>query len=179
MSESQKFSVFADTVRKQKYAHPLPEGGKESWEQTSWRVVSNVLAGTDLSDELKSKIYGIIARREFMPGGRYLAAAGRDFHQVQNCVLHRADDSREGWAAHMHKSMMALMTGAGIGGVYSGVRARGSVIHRTGGVATGPLALMQMVNEAGRHIRQGGDRRSAIWGGLHWWHPDVLEFFQI
>ena len=74
---------------------------------------------------------------------------------------------------------MSLMTGAGIGVDYSAVRAEGEIIRKTGGKSTGPLALMQMVNEAGRHIMQGGARRSAIWAGLSWRHPDVLQFIQM
>jgi ribonucleoside-diphosphate reductase alpha chain len=38
---------------------------------------------------------------------------------------------------------------------------------------------MQMVNEVGRHIIQGGSRRSAIWAGLAWDHPDVLRFIKL
>jgi ribonucleoside-diphosphate reductase alpha chain len=38
---------------------------------------------------------------------------------------------------------------------------------------------MQMVNEAGRHIMQGGARRSAIWAGLRWSHPDVMKFIAL
>src|SRR5690606_26925539 len=91
----------------------------------------------------------------------------------------RAEDSREGWADLMQKATMALMTGAGIGVVYSDVRPEGTIIKRTGGKATGPLALMQMLNEAGRGIMQGGSRRSAIWAGLHWIHPDIFKFIQI
>lgn len=121
----------------------------------------------------------MIAAKKFMPGGRYLYASGRPFHQVQNCLLLRAEDSREGWADLMQKATMALMTGAGIGVVYSDVRAKGSPIRKTGGTSTGPLALMQMLNEAGRGIMQGGSRRSAIWAGLHWNHKDVHEFIRL
>ena len=61
------------------------------------------------------------------------------------------------------------MTGGGIGSDYSDVRAKGKLIRKTGGFSTGPTALMQMVNEAGRFIMQGGSRRSAhIWAGLNW-----------
>jgi ribonucleoside-diphosphate reductase alpha chain len=38
---------------------------------------------------------------------------------------------------------------------------------------------MQMLNEAGRGIRQGGDRRSAIWAGLIWSHADIFEFISL
>ena len=34
--------------------------------------------------------------RDFIPGGRYLYAAGRDFHQVNNCILLRCPDSARG-----------------------------------------------------------------------------------
>ena len=117
--------------------------------------------------------------RQFIPGGRYLYSAGRDFHQVNNCFLFRAEDSREGWADLMHKATSSLLTGGGIGTDYSSIRAEGSIIKRTGGQATGPISLMQMVNESGRHIMQGGQRRSAIWAGLIWSHPDVKKFMHV
>jgi ribonucleoside-diphosphate reductase alpha chain len=178
-----EFSQFAETIYKQKYAHTKPDGTKETWEEIADRVARHVCL-SDVSYERVDYptfdgIRELIKQRKFMPGGRYLYAAGRPFHQTQNCLLLRAEDSREGWADLLHKASMALMTGAGIGVDYSAVRAEGSHISRTGGKATGPLALMQMVNEAGRHIMQGGARRSAIWAGLNWAHPDILDFINI
>jgi ribonucleoside-diphosphate reductase alpha chain len=172
-------SVFATTVMNQKYAHDLGEGKKETWEEIAKRVSHSVMKAVKAPKSIVQEIEKMIAERKFMPGGRYLYASGRSFHQVQNCLLMRAEDSREGWSELMQKGTMALMTGAGIGVVYSDVRAKGKVIRKTGGTATGPLALMQMLNEAGRGIRQGGDRRSAIWAGLHWNHPDIFEFIQM
>lgn len=164
------WSEFAKNIYLQKYSME----GKETWEQTAYRVTFNVIGGN-----LEwANIFQSVRDRKFLPGGRYLYAAGRDFHQVQNCLLLRADDSREGWADLMHKATMALMTGAGIGVDYSEVRAENSLIRRTGGLSTGPIALMHMVNEAGRHIMQGGARRSAIWAGLRWNHPDVFKFIE-
>ncbi len=96
-----------------------------------------------------------------------------------NCLLLSVEDSRESWAELMHKITISLMTGAGIGVVYSNLRAKGKKIRRSGGQSTGPIALMQMVNEAGRGIMQGGSRRSAIWAGLHWNHPDIHEFITL
>lgn len=96
-----------------------------------------------------------------------------------NCLLLKAEDSREGWADAAQKATMALMTGAGIGIVYSSLRPEGAAIRKTGGTATGPIALMQMINELGRGIMQGGSRRSAIWAGLHWNHADIHKFIRI
>jgi ribonucleoside-diphosphate reductase alpha chain len=35
---------------------------------------------------------------------------------------------------------------------------------------------MQMINEIGRHVMQGGSRRSAIYASLNWKHPDIEKF---
>jgi ribonucleotide reductase alpha subunit len=174
-----EWSPFARTIAEQKYCHELKDGSRETWEQVARRVASNVMKAVDAPKELVARVERAIANREFMPGGRYLYASGRPLHQVQNCLLMRAADSREGWAEVMQKSAMALMTGAGIGIVYSDLREEGARIRKTGGSASGPVALMQMVNEAGRFIMQGGSRRSAIWAGLHWNHPDIMKFIHI
>jgi ribonucleoside-diphosphate reductase alpha chain len=38
---------------------------------------------------------------------------------------------------------------------------------------------MNMLNECGRFIMQGGSRRSAIWAGLKWSHPDIQKFITL
>jgi ribonucleoside-diphosphate reductase alpha chain len=171
-----KMSTFARTITEQKYSDTKPDGSKETWADIAHRVATNVLKSINAPQEQIDITERLILERKFIPGGRYLYASGRPFHQVQNCLLMRAEDSREGWADHLHKCAMALMTGAGIGITYGLVRPRGAVIKRTGGLATGPIALMQITNECGRGIMQGGSRRSAIWAGLPWWHKDVMEF---
>lgn len=174
------FSSFARAIIEQRYAHQIPnENRKETWPEIAHRVATHVMKAVDAPKALVREVEIAIAERKFMPGGRYLYAAGRPYHQVQNCLLMTVEDSREGWADLMQKAGMALMTGAGIGVVYSKVRAKGKPIRKTGGVATGPCALMQMLNEIGRGIRQGGTRRSAIWAGMHWDHADVMEFLQL
>lgn len=179
MKDLYSMSEFAQSIMEQKYSHEKSDGTKETWKEIARRVSRNVMKAVDAPKELVKEVEQIIAERKFLPGGRYLYASGRPFHQVQNCLLLRAHDSREGWSDLMQKSSMALMTGAGIGTDYSQVRAEGKPIRKTGGVATGPLALMQMVNEAGRGIVQGGNRRAAIWAGLSWQHPDIHKFIAL
>lgn len=174
---TQKFSRFSETVVTDKYAHIKEDGSKETWEEIARRTVTQVCRGFD--NEAKRELTNLITERKFLPGGRYLAMAGRDYRQINNCFLLRADDTRQGWADLLRKSSMALMSGGGIGVVYSDLRPEGSALKRTGGTATGPLALMQMLNECGRGIIQGGSRRSAIWAGLHWNHADVHKFIQM
>lgn len=174
-----EMSVFAKTIMNQKYALKLSDGNTESWEQIAHRVAHSVSKALDIPKSIIKELESLILNRKFLPGGRYLHSSGKPFHQTQNCLLLKAEDSREGWSELLQKTAMGLMTGAGLGTVYSDVRGRGRSIRKTGGTSTGPLALMQMVNECGRGIRQGGDRRSALWAGLHWNHPDCMEFIQM
>ena len=171
-----EMSAFAKTILEQKYSHDTKDGGKESWKSIANRVGRTVLKSVNAPKTLVEQTINYIEERKFIPGGRYLYATGRPFHQVNNCLLMRATDSREGWADHLQKNGMGLMTGAGIGGDYSDIRAEGKPIRKTGGVASGPLGLMKIVNELGREVMQGGSRRSAIWAGLRWNHPDIMKF---
>lgn len=167
-------SSFAYNIYKQRYSL----NGQESWNETCHRVVDSV-CGQLLNDEDKVKIEKLIYDRIFIPGGRYLASAGKSLHQICNCFALRAEDSREGWSELLYKLTMMLSTGGGVGIDFSQIRCKGSKITRTGGIASGPISLMQMVNEVGRHIRSGGDRRSAIWAGLNWTHKDIFDFVYI
>lgn len=171
-----KLSPFSQTILEQKYL--WTEKGETEWKNVAYRVTKNVMksVGLNMNAQLSKEIFQAITDRKFIPGGRYLYGAGRPYHQVQNCLLLKAEDSREGWAELLQKSSLALMTGAGIGIDYSDIRGEGKSIRKTGGKATGPLGLMKMINECGRGIMQGGSRRSAIWAGLNWQHPDIHKF---
>jgi len=114
---------------------------------------------------------------KFIPGGRYLYYAGRKVRYINNCFLLRAEyDTREDWANLSWKAERALMTGGGIGVDYSIYRPSGSKLRRTGGLASGPIPKIQMLNEIGRHVMQGGSRRSALYASLHWQHGDIAAF---
>jgi ribonucleotide reductase alpha subunit len=179
--EATQFSEFSKTIFESRYSLKNEEGNAiETWEDTSERVVKNVLGALGYKDNTPEyeKLLYFVSTRKFIPGGRYLYASGREFHQTQNCLLLKAEDSREGWSELLQKASMALMTGAGIGVDYSDIRPSGSLITKTGGTASGPVSLMEMLNEAGRHIMHGGQRRSAIWAGLNWKHPDCEQFIK-
>lgn len=95
------------------------------------------------------------------------------------CYLLRAEeDTREDWANLSWKSESALMTGGGIGADYSVYRGEGSVLKGTGGFASGPIPKIEMINEIGRRVMQGGSRRSAIYASLNYNHPDVGKFLK-
>lgn len=173
-----QYDVFTNKFAQDIYMQKYSLDKQEKWSDTCRRVVEAV-CGQLLDSKSKEKLYNYMLDRKFIPGGRYLYSSGRSFHQVNNCFLFRAEDSREGWADVALKATSALMTGGGIGVDYSKLRAEGEKIKRTGGTSTGPIALMHIVNESGRYIMQGGQRRSAIWAGLQWDHKDIFKFIHL
>ena len=170
-------SKFSEDIFNQKYKHQ----GAETWSELAGTVVNDVcsVAGNAFSQEDRDQLEEYIRDLKFIPGGRYLYYAGRDNKFFNNCYLLKAEeDTREDWADLSWKSESCLMTGGGIGIDYSVYRPEGSLIKRTGGQASGPIPKMNMINEIGRRVMQGGSRRSAIYASLNWKHGDIEQFLK-
>ena len=170
---------FAKDIMHLRYSWDKPDGSKETWKNIAKRVADNVLSTVDINKETKDEIYKIIADRKFIPGGRFLAQAGRKYHQTNNCFCLRAEDTREGWGSLIRKSTLALMSGGGIGIDYSNLRPTGSMLKSSGGTSSGVTPLVKIINEVGRGVMAGGSRRSAIWAGLQWDHADIEKFIKL
>lgn len=167
-------SKFSEDIFNQKYRH---DGC------TIWSDLADVLVEDACRDKMsktdKEALAYYIRTLKFIPGGRYLYYAGRPKKFFNNCFLLRAEeDTREDWAELSKKAELCLSSGGGIGVDYSVYRASGSPLRGTGGVASGPLSKMQMVNDQGRGIMQGGSRRSAIYASLNHHHGDVNQFLK-
>lgn len=172
MQEFKFRTRFSEDIFNHKYRHE--EAG--TWQQLSNTLVEDVCRNNMLASE-KERLKEIIGQMKFIPAGRYLYYAGRPFKAFNNCYLLRCEeDSREDWARLSWKAESCLMTGGGIGSDYSVYRPKNSIISRTGGLASGPLSKIRMINEIGREVMQGGSRRSAIYASLNWKHDDILEF---
>lgn len=167
-------SKFSEDIFKHKYAHK----GCETWDSLARVLVEDVCQDFVTKDE-KDTLVKYITDLKFIPGGRYIYYAGRPNKFFNNCYLLRAEeDTREDWANLSWKAESCLMTGGGIGADYSVYREEGRVLNGTGGVSSGPIPKMQMLNEIGRRVMQGGSRRSAIYASLNWKHADVFKFLE-
>jgi ribonucleoside-diphosphate reductase alpha chain len=172
-------SKFSEDIFNLKYSHT----GCDTWQQLASVLVKDVCGNLrDDEQNLMSvseqhQLTEYIKDLKFVPGGRYLYYAGRKNRFYNNCFLLKAEeDKREDWANLSWKSESCLMTGGGIGVDYSVYRESGRTLTGTGGVASGPIPKMQMINEIGRRVMQGGSRRSAIYASLNWKHNDIPTF---
>lgn len=172
-------NTFAERVFQLRYA----QGPYDTWPLLATRLVDDVCGtrkGTTnplMSKGDRDELTQIIINMEFIPGGRYLYYAGREVHFYNNCFCLRAEeDTREEWGDILRRASDCLMSGGGIGVDYSRLRGFGLPLRRTGGTSSGPIPLMQSVNEVGRNVMQGGSRRSAIYASLNWQHADIQRF---
>ena len=165
-------SKFSEDIFYTKYSHE----GAETFHELACTLVEDVCQDKMTKDE-KESLSDHISNLRFIPGGRYLYYAGRDKKFFNNCYLLKAEeDTREDWANLSWKSESCLMTGGGIGVDYSTYRSEGQTLKGTGGIASGPIPKMQMINSIGQKVMQGGSRRSAIYASLNWKHDDVDKF---
>ena len=168
-------SKFSEDIFYTKYSHE----GAETFHELACTLVNDVCREIMSKDE-KEALIDHISNLRFIPGGRYLYYAGREKKFFNNCYLLKAEeDTREDWANLSWKSESCLMTGGGIGIDYSVYRSEGQSLKGTGGIASGPIPKMMMINEIGRRVMQGGSRRSAIYASLNWKHPDAEKFLTI
>lgn len=177
---------FSEDIMHLRYSWDKENGSKETWEDIAERVVDSVFSVLSKYpneynnwDEIIKKTKNIIAQRKFIPGGRFLAQSGKDYHQTQNCFLLRAEDTREGWGDLLNKATLMLMSGGGIGVDYSDLRPSGSPLKRSGGTSSGAIPLMKVVNEVARGVMAGGKRRSAVYASLNWKSKDIFDFITI
>lgn len=181
MIKSRFRTELGENIFRNKYA----QGANDSWDNLAIRLVDDVCGtsgGTlhpNLSQTERDQLTQYIKEMKFIPGGRYLYYAGRKIHAWNNCFLLKCEaDTREEWSNILWRASSCLMLGGGIGIDYSVLRPSGRTLSRTGGVSSGPIPLMQMVNEVGRYVMQGGSRRSAIYASLNHAHEDIWDFLK-
>lgn len=165
---------LSDEIFRDRYAiHP-----EESWDNAAKRLADHVAAAEedDKRQQVAEEFYEEITTNRFMPGGRIWYGSGRPRAQLLNCFVVPTSDSREGWGKTISDVIVISGMGGGIGINCSPIRPRGSKIHGTGGVATGAVSLMQMIDRVGDVIVSGGGRRMALMLDLNITHPDMPEF---
>ncbi|MEI6228778.1 MAG: adenosylcobalamin-dependent ribonucleoside-diphosphate reductase [Candidatus Saccharibacteria bacterium] len=179
-----KLSDNAWYIGKTRYARRDVDGKPiETAREMFWRVAYNIATAERLygGSEKKHiataiKFYKLMTSRKFLPNTPTLLNTGKPKQQLSACFVLPVPDSLEGILesamdmARIHKS------GGGTGFSFSRLRPKNDILSSSGGSTTGPISFMQMYNDMTSAIRQGGVRRGANMGILHYNHPDILLF---
>jgi len=148
-----------------------------------WRVAYNIATAERLygGNEKKhiavaTKFYKIMATRKFLPNTPTMLNTGKPNQQLSACFVLPIPDSLDGILQTVSDMAMIHKSGGGTGFSFSRLRPKNDLLSTSGGSTTGPISFMQMFNDVTSAIRQGGVRRGANMGILHYNHPDILLF---
>ncbi len=153
----------------------------ETPKQLFWRVAYYIGAADTIYDKkahIKSarEFYGLMANQKFIPNTPTLVNSGKTGQSLSACFVLPVDDDLESILKTMRDMAMIHKMGGGTGFSFSRLRPKDDVIGTSKGKTTGPVAFLQAYNDVTSQIRQGGVRRGANMGIIHYTHPDVLRF---
>ncbi len=179
-----KLSKNAWYIGSTRYARRDAKGNPiETPKEMFWRVAYNIATadriygGTDRTHlATANKFYKLMSTRKFLPNTPTLLNTAKPGQQLSACFVLPVPDSLIGILESATDMAMIHKSGGGTGFSFSRLRPKNDRLSTSGGTTTGPISFMQMYNDITSSVRQGGVRRGANMGILHYNHPDILLF---
>ena len=141
--------------------------------------VALAIHGQDFESARQS--YNLMSQKYFTHATPTLFNAGTNRPQMSSCFLLAAkSDSIEGIYDTLKECAQISKWSGGIGLHISNIRANGTPIKGTNGVADGIVPMLRVFNNTARYVNQGGGKRKGSFAVyLEPWHADVMEFLEL
>jgi len=125
--------------------------------------------------------YNLMSQKYFTHATPTLFNAGTNRPQMSSCFLvAMKDDSIEGIYETLKECAHISKWSGGIGIHCSNIRANGTRIRGTNGVADGIVPMLRVFNNTARYVNQGGGKRKGSFAiYLEPWHADIMEFLEL
>jgi len=150
--------------------------------ETPQYMIMRVAVAIHGGDSVRVKeSYLYMSEKYFTHATPTLFNAGTPRPQMSSCFLvAMKDDSIEGIYDTLKECAQISKWSGGIGIHCSNVRARGTPIKGTNGVADGLVPMLRVFNNTARYVNQGGGKRKGSFAVyLEPWHADILEFLEL
>jgi ribonucleoside-diphosphate reductase alpha chain/ribonucleoside-diphosphate reductase subunit M1 len=139
--------------------------------------------GAGTAEDLRRvrETYDLMSQKYFTHATPTLFNAGTNHPQLSSCFLvAMKDDSIEGIYETLKECAHISKWSGGIGIHCSNIRANGTRIKGTNGVADGIVPMLRVFNNTARYVNQGGGKRKGSFAVyLEPWHADVMEFLEL
>ncbi|MCD6381710.1 MAG: adenosylcobalamin-dependent ribonucleoside-diphosphate reductase [Candidatus Aenigmarchaeota archaeon] len=154
------------------------ELNEKGYMKITWSDLLELLKNNEFQDYSKNflRYFNLMIDKKFIPNSPTLFNAGAPLGQLSACFVIDMDDDMENIMDAAKHAAMIFKSGGGIGINYSKLRPEGDVVASTGGVASGPVSFMRIIDVVTDVVKQGGKRRGANMGILESWHPDIYTF---
>ncbi len=176
-------SENAAYIAKTRYAFRNNEGEPiETPRDMFWRIAYYIGAADRLYHDEKThkktaeEFYTLMANQKFIPNTPTMVNSAKVGQSLSACFVLPVEDDMKGILKTMSDMAMIHKMAGGTGFSFSKLRPKDDMIGTSKGKSTGPVAFMQAYNDVCSQIRQGGVRRGANMGILHYTHPDILRF---
>jgi ribonucleoside-diphosphate reductase alpha subunit len=125
--------------------------------------------------------YDLMSQKFFTHATPTLFNAGTNNPQMSSCFLvAMKDDSIEGIYETLKECAHISKWSGGIGIHCSNIRASGTRINGTNGVADGIVPMLRVFNNTARYVNQGGGKRKGSFAiYLEPWHADIMDFLEL
>jgi len=125
--------------------------------------------------------YDLMSQKYFTHATPTLFNASTPRPQMSSCFLvAMKEDSIEGIYDTLKECAQISKWSGGIGIHCSNIRANGSKIKGTNGVADGIVPMLRVFNNTARYVNQGGGKRKGSFAiYLEPWHADIMEFLEL
>jgi ribonucleoside-diphosphate reductase alpha chain len=147
--------------------------------ETEWKHLTKRVGRYFGQDEEESNLFrGVMDNLDFLPNSPCLMNAGTEIKAYSACYVLPVEDSIESIYKFYSDAALISKSGGGVGANYSSIRASGTPVNSTDGVASGPLSFMSVQDVSTDIIKQGGRRRGANISILSCDHPDIWDFIK-
>lgn len=140
--------------------------------KTIAKTLSRHMVGREA--EWEKRFFDLLWGGLLSPASPALSNTGTDRGMVVSCSGQAVGDDVDSFYANLRETAILSKYGFGTSADFSRIRPRGAKISR-GGVASGPVSVIEDFFTAASKISQGGARRGSVAAYIDIEHPDWLE----